>query len=101
MTSNGSESLNHVFKTVQYLSIIAIVERTWYKCVSWFDERRNKSIALLNKGKLWSRKVTDKLIKRPKKSRPHRVDPYGSDLGDYEVIHHGEILSNRDYENFK
>jgi SWIM zinc finger len=83
------------------LSIIAIVEGTWYKCVSWFDERRNKSIALFNEGKLWSRKVTDKLIKRAEKSRPHKVDPYGYDLGDYEVIHHDETLPNGDYENFK
>jgi MULE transposase domain/SWIM zinc finger len=101
MTSNGSESLNRVFKTVRCLPVVAIVEGTWYKCVSWFDERRNKSMTLINEGKLWSRKVTEKLNKRAEKSRSHRVDPYGSDLGDYEVIHHGETLSNGDYENFK
>jgi hypothetical protein len=82
MTSNESESLNHVFKTIKYLPVVAIIERTWYKCVSWFDEKRNKSIVLFNEGKLWSRKVNDKLIKRSEKSRPYRVDPYDSDLRD-------------------
>jgi hypothetical protein len=50
---------------------------------------------------VWLTKVTEKLNKRAEKSRPHRVDPYDSDRGDYEVIHHGEILSNSDFENFK
>jgi SWIM zinc finger len=58
-------------------------------------------MTLVAEGKLWSRKVINKLTKRAKKSRPHRVDPYGSDLGDCEVIHHGETLPNGDYENFK
>jgi hypothetical protein len=49
---------------------------------------------------VWSTKVTEKLNKRAKKSRPHRVDPYGSDQGDYEVIHRGEILSNSDFKKF-
>jgi hypothetical protein len=48
----------------------------------------NTSMVLVNGGKLWSTKVTEKLNKKAKKSRPQRVDPYGSDRGDYEVIHH-------------
>jgi hypothetical protein len=40
MTSNGSESLNRIFKTCRCLPIVAIVEGTWYKCVNWFDERK-------------------------------------------------------------
>jgi hypothetical protein len=44
MTSNGLESLNRVFKTCRCLLVVAIVEGTWYKCVNWFDERRNTSI---------------------------------------------------------
>jgi hypothetical protein len=52
MISNGSESLNRVFKTVRCLPVVAIVEGAWYKCVSWFDERRNKSMTLINEGKL-------------------------------------------------
>jgi hypothetical protein len=65
--------------------------------------KKNTSMVLVNEGKMWSTKVIKKLNKRAEKSRPHKVDPYGSDWGggDYEVIHHGEILSNGDFENFK
>jgi predicted RNA-binding protein len=52
MTSNGLESLNRIFKTCRYLSVVAIVEGTWYKCVNWFDERRNASIVLVNGEKM-------------------------------------------------
>jgi hypothetical protein len=58
-------------------------------------------MVLVNGGKVWSTKVTEKLNKIAKKSRPRRVDPYGSDRGDYEVIHHGETLPNGDFEHFK
>jgi hypothetical protein len=46
-------------------------------------------------------KVIEKLNKRVEKSRPHRVNPNGSDRGDYEIIHHDETLSNDDFKNFK
>jgi hypothetical protein len=63
------------------LPVIVIVEGTWYKYVNWFDERRNRSMVLVNEGQVRSIKVTEKLNKRAEKSRPHRVDPYGSDRG--------------------
>jgi hypothetical protein len=34
MTSNGSESLNRVFKICRCWPVVAIVEDTWYKCVN-------------------------------------------------------------------
>lgn len=101
MTSNGSESLNRVFKAVRMLPVVAIVEGTWYKCVSWFDDRRIASSATVSDGFVWSRSVTEKLIKRGDKSRPHRVDPYRSEQGDFEVLHQGETLPNGEFENFK
>jgi hypothetical protein len=63
MTSNGSESLNRVFKICRCLPVIAIVEGTWYKYINWFDERRNRSIVLVNGGQVWSTKITEKLKK--------------------------------------
>jgi hypothetical protein len=33
MTSNGSESLNNVFRIARQLLVCAIVENTWHKCV--------------------------------------------------------------------
>jgi hypothetical protein len=64
-----------IFKICRCLSVVAIVEGTWYKCINWFDERRNRSMVLVNGKKVWSTKVTEKLNKRAGKSRPHRVDP--------------------------
>jgi hypothetical protein len=83
------------------LPVIVIVEGTWYKYVNWFDERRNRSMVLVNEGQVRSIKVTEKLNKRAEKSRPHRVDPYGSDRGYYVVIHHGERLPNGDLSTLK
>jgi SWIM zinc finger len=58
-------------------------------------------MVLVNGGKVWSTKVTEKLNKRAEKSRPQRIDPYSSDQGDYEFIHHDETLPNGDFKNFK
>jgi hypothetical protein len=44
MISNGSKSLNCVFKTYRYLSVVAIVEGALYNCINWFDERKNTSM---------------------------------------------------------
>jgi hypothetical protein len=101
MTSNGSESLNHVFKVVRCLPVVAIVEGTWYKCVNWFDERRIQSNETVNRGFHWSRNVTQKLIKRGDKARLHRVNPYKSQLGEFEVTHQGETLPNDKWEDNK
>jgi predicted RNA-binding protein len=92
MTNNWSELLNHVFKICRCLPVVAIVEDTWYKYINWFDERRNISMVLVNGGKVWSTKVTGKLNKRAE------TLPYGSDRGNYKVIHHGETLPNGDFK---
>jgi hypothetical protein len=39
MTSNGSESLNNMFRIATQLSVCAIIENTWHKCVEWFYKR--------------------------------------------------------------
>ena len=40
MTSNGSESLNNVFRVARQLPVCALVEKTFYKSVEWFHQRR-------------------------------------------------------------
>jgi hypothetical protein len=42
MTSNGSESLNNVFRLARQFPICAIVENMWHKCVEWFYKRRER-----------------------------------------------------------
>lgn len=51
MTSNGSESLNNVFRYSRRLPVPAIVEETFLVCLKRFVERREASIELLNVGK--------------------------------------------------
>jgi hypothetical protein len=52
-------------------------------------------------GKCGQRRLPKNQIKELKKSRVHRVDLYGFDRGNYEVIHHSETLPNGDFKNFK
>jgi hypothetical protein len=40
MTSNGSESLNNVFRIARYFLICAIIENTRHKCVEWLYKCR-------------------------------------------------------------
>ena len=39
MTTNGSESLNNVFRVARQLPVTAIVERIFYKVVDWYVKR--------------------------------------------------------------
>ena len=43
MTTNGSESLNNVFRQSRKLPVAAIVEDTFYKCNAWFVKRREQA----------------------------------------------------------
>jgi hypothetical protein len=61
MISNGSESLN-VFRIVRQLSVCAIVENTWHKCVEWFYNRQEVAAAWETQGLVFSQFVTE-LIK--------------------------------------
>jgi hypothetical protein len=45
MISNGSESLNNVFKIARQFSVCAIVETAWHKYVKWFYMRREITAA--------------------------------------------------------
>jgi hypothetical protein len=40
MISNGSESLNSVFRIARQLLVCAVVENTWHKGVEWFYKHR-------------------------------------------------------------
>ncbi|EEC83276.1 hypothetical protein OsI_28630 [Oryza sativa Indica Group] len=85
MTSNGSESLNNVFKFSRRLPMAAIVEETFSKCLEWFVERRRNAVNLLNNGKQWSQRVDKLLVKRGNKAGHMNVISYGDEVGIYEV----------------
>ena len=42
MTTNIDECINEVLKGTQMLPITALVQLTFYRCVSYFDTRRSK-----------------------------------------------------------
>jgi hypothetical protein len=62
MISNGSESLNNVFRIARQLLVCAIIENTWHKCVEWFYKRREVVAAWEVQGLIFSQNVTE-LIK--------------------------------------
>ncbi|TVU18456.1 hypothetical protein EJB05_34558, partial [Eragrostis curvula] len=85
MTSNGSESLNNVFKKSRRLPVTATVEETFNKCLEWFVDRRRSSLDLVNSKKLWSQRIDNLLIKRGNKAGSMHVTSYGDEGGEYEV----------------
>lgn len=108
MTSNGSESLNNVFKYSRRLPVMAIVEETFNKCLEWFVDRRRSSLDLANSGKMWSRRVEKLLVKRGAKAGSMHVISYGDERGEYEVkvdrervaLHQGDrvVYVRRDFK---
>ncbi|XP_078170289.1 uncharacterized protein LOC144564560 [Carex rostrata] len=96
MTSNGSESLNHVFKTSRGLPVAAIIEETFYKCVSWFEQRSETAVQLQAAGQLFSTRVHKKLDKHIEKTKKMSTLAFGHN--EFMVTSHGEKI-NFDMEN--
>jgi hypothetical protein len=95
MTTNGSESLNAVFRMSRRLPVSAVVEDTFYKLNKWFFERRNKAEIRLQHGQLWSDRVSQLLQKRINKSLNMEAVPYGRRHGTFEVMVRGERIPAR------
>ena len=57
MTTNGSESLNNVFRSSRRLPVAAIIEDTFYKCQQWFAQRRTKAQFEASQGQQFSCRV--------------------------------------------
>jgi predicted sugar kinase len=74
MTSNGSESLNNVFRIARYFLICAIIENTWHKCVEWLYKCREITGVWEVQGLIFSSNFM-KLIKY-----------YGDKMRTYDVI---------------
>jgi hypothetical protein len=83
MTSNGSESLNAVFKASRTMPVCAIVEATFYKCNIWFVQRRQRAMELKDKRQVLSDRVLQKIRKRWKKAEKMTFVPYTHGEGVY------------------
>jgi hypothetical protein len=92
MTSNGSEVLNSVFRIARQLPVSAIVEKTYYKCVDWFVNRREAAVGWEATGLDFSLNITLLLHRRNEKARKHIVRPMYYGHNDYEVIDTNGIL---------
>ncbi|XP_078179604.1 uncharacterized protein LOC144573725 [Carex rostrata] len=64
MTTNGSESLNNVFRSSRRLPVAAIIEDTFYKCQQWFAQRRAKAQFEASQGQQFSCRVHELINKR-------------------------------------
>jgi hypothetical protein len=75
MINNGSESLNNVFRIARQLSVCAIVENMWHKCVECFYKRREIAAAWEAQGMVFSQKVTELIKHHGDKGRTYDVIP--------------------------
>ena len=89
MTTNGSESLNAVFKDPRRLPVRALVDATFWISAKWFTERRQKALARIANGQPWSARVENLLRKMIAKCMPMQSTPLGLH-GEHEVKVHDE-----------
>ena len=92
MTTNGSESLNNVFRMSRRLHVSAIVEDTFYKCNKWFVDRRKRAMDLADAEQRWSERVEKKLKKRWIKAARMNVVSYVHGEGQYQVSSPDEYI---------
>jgi hypothetical protein len=85
MISNGSESLNNVFRIARQLSICTIVENTWHKCVEWFYKRREVAASWEAQGLMFSQKITELIKYHGNKRRTYNVIPLDWSINNYDI----------------
>ena len=73
MTTNLSECFNGALKGARSLPITAMVQYTFYKVSSYFDDRRNKTLEQLEEGQEWCKYAYDKFEANQEKVKFHMV----------------------------
>uniref|UniRef100_A0A2N9G5E1 MULE transposase domain-containing protein n=1 Tax=Fagus sylvatica TaxID=28930 RepID=A0A2N9G5E1_FAGSY len=76
MTTNLSECFNGVLKGARSLPITALVKFTFFKLVSYFDDRRAKIQDQLSSGEVYSKYAMDILLRCREKAKGHTVISY-------------------------
>ena len=92
LTTNGSESLNNVYRVARQLPICAIVERTFYKAVEWYHQRRKVADEWHERGLQFPPKIMETIRRRGEKGRKHRVIPLAYEPHNFEVINTNAII---------
>ena len=86
MTTNGYESLNNIFKKSRMLPVVVLVKDTFYKCIEWFKDRREKAGARIADGRRFSGRLEGLLVRRANKSQKNMsARSFGEAQGEYEV----------------
>jgi hypothetical protein len=85
MASNGSESLNNVFRIARQLLVCAIVENTWHKCVERFYKRREIAAVWEAQGLVFSQKITELIKHHGDKERTYDIIPLDCGINNYDV----------------
>ncbi|KAJ3699397.1 hypothetical protein LUZ61_003102 [Rhynchospora tenuis] len=85
MTSNGSESLNSRYKAERRLPVVGLVEGTWYKTVSWFNERKLLSFERNAEGERWPKTIQEKISKRTLKAVGINIVSIDQMRGEFEA----------------
>jgi hypothetical protein len=92
MTSNGSESLNSVFRIARQHLVCTIVENTWHKCVEWFYKCQEVAAAWEAQGLIFSHKVTELIKHRGDKGRTYDVVPLDWGINNYDVYNKNRLI---------
>jgi hypothetical protein len=100
MTSNGSESLNNVFRIAIQLSVCTIVENTWHKCVEWFFKRREITAVWEAQGLVFSQKVTELIKHRGDKRRIYDVIPLDWGINNYDVYNKNGLIETVIFDTY-
>jgi hypothetical protein len=92
MTSNGSESLNNMFRIARQLSICAIVKNTWHKCVEWFYKRQEIKVAWEAQGLVFSQKITELIKYRGDKGSTYDGIPLDWSIDNYDIYNRNGLI---------
>jgi predicted sugar kinase len=85
MTNNCSETLNNVFRIARQISVCAIVENTWHKCVQWFYKRQEITTTWEIQGLMFSQKVMELIKHRGDKGRTYDVISLNWGINNYDI----------------
>jgi hypothetical protein len=100
MTSNSSKTPNNVFRIARQLSVCAIVENTWHKCVEWFYNRREITAAWETQGLVFSQKVTELIKHRGDKGKTYDVIPLDLRINNYDVYNKNGFIETVIFDTY-
>ena len=84
--TNVAECVNAVFKDARRLPIAALVEKTFYNMVRYFDNRRRLYTSHLANGKVFTRHCLEVIQRRFNKANSHKVTSFNRQTGIFEIV---------------